>query len=637
MEARPGKGLVTAELLRLAPTLIGVVVLLPVVVIVSTRLLGSSTDAALARAQALAAFWPAAIFLAVFLVPYFLNLSKENNFTALHLSRGAARLVLFFVVCFVLSLILAPRRETDVVLNIVNFHLFLGTFLFLLATLFILTQALGAAGSTGQAIVTFLGLAMVGTVLYFNPLVESEVVSDPFRDFASHLCIGANPLVVSFQSFLGVDVFHVQSVYQFSALSSYPYRYPAWDTVAGAYFLLGTVMLLGSVLAHFLRVILPKNLMRRRLLLLREERHTRLMDWTESLAKAPAQPVMTAPAPAQTISAGSASILESLFQESAIPLEGPDAPEEPTEADLPAVDEGDVQSQELPVDEPTSPDEEQGSAPEETSHDVEPGESWLLPSGPSPEETSPPIDEENAQEKDAKDSLTPKPGPQSGSRLLGNLLQEFYDEPDEEGEALPMSPPMPDEAAKEPKTETAPDPYVEPETISFEELEARELQLDTDKDAELPSSPEADWEEKGDEDSRPPKPKSKTGILGNLMKELSDEPSDEEGEALTPATEEASPSMPDESAQELKPETSPPHEPYVEPETISFEELEARERQQDPDKDAEPPSSPEADWEEKGAEDGGPPKPAPKPKTGLLGGLLRELSDEPSDEEEGTE
>ncbi len=318
MEQIRGKRGISTRLWAVAPYLAGVAVVYPASVFAAGLLLPGieARDGGHAGARTLFASWQFAFFLAAVLLPLFLNRTAHNNFSRAAAYSGLLRFAGFAAVSFVCSLLLSPSLEPRAVLNAVNLHIFLFSFAFLLSSVFYLCEGAGAGGNASQLAATSIGLAMVGTVLYFNPLIEGELVSETFRETSIRACIGLNPVIVALHNFVGVDFFHQAGVYEFSSASSFRYEYPSWQGAAGMYVLAGSGLLMTGILAHFLRVVLPQNLLQHEIRLSRESRRTRISAWQAGEAEeipaarliAPAVHADDAPGPAQ-----GPSILESLF------------------------------------------------------------------------------------------------------------------------------------------------------------------------------------------------------------------------------------------------------------------------------------------------------------------------------------
>ncbi len=422
MEPKQGQRGLKGLAYRLSPFLIGAAVLYPASVAVVAWLMpaGPVGSEASRAARLLVSSWQVAFLLAAVLVPLFLNRSLRNNLTVPAMLSGALRSAFLIGVSAAISVFLVPSRDAQSLLNIVNFHIFLSAFAFLLGSVFYLGEGLGAGGNASQFASTLTGFAMIGTVFYWDPLIEGDLATESVRNAAASLCIGANPVIVAMHNFMGIDFFHIEEIYSFSALAGYYYQYPSWQGTATWYLLAGSGLAMCSMLAYMLRVVLPENLLQRDVRVNRERKLAKISEWQAGAAEdlRESRPVLLDEAPAEAQAAPKEqSILESLFGSMEQSVDGGNAP--------------------APAGGPESTAEEDSRIAEKAliiDNEIDAGESW--------------------EEKAAALGLTPEPVAESAPEPPLEPAAEQAPEP--AAEAAP-------EPAEEPDAEPVPAPAAAPE------------------------------------------------------------------------------------------------------------------------------------------------------------------------------
>ncbi len=127
-------------------------------------------------------------------------------------------------------------------------------FCLLLAAAFALVRCIGAEPMAAQFVSLLVACALVGTVFYADPLVETEMPPET-RSRVINAVLAPNPIMAITWSLLRFDLLHRQVMYdRISVIGRfYAYEYPRWWAVSCGYLVCAALMLLGA--ARFRRCV----------------------------------------------------------------------------------------------------------------------------------------------------------------------------------------------------------------------------------------------------------------------------------------------------------------------------------------------------------------------------------------------
>ena len=161
-----------------------------------------------------------------------------------------------FVIAIAIILILLSVTFKVNLTNALKLCLFLAAFEMALAGGFYLLSILFNA-KISQLLISLLVVAMLGTIFYFNPIIEKYEESGYTSGQIAEVCnvaLQANPYGVVSGSIFGIDFIREnKGIYRNSLISLYNFRYPDWTKVLAGYIIFSVIASGFAILANFLR------------------------------------------------------------------------------------------------------------------------------------------------------------------------------------------------------------------------------------------------------------------------------------------------------------------------------------------------------------------------------------------------
>ncbi len=120
-------------------------------------------------------------------------------------------------------------------------------FCLLLAAVFAFVRCIGAEPMAAQFVSLVMACALVGTVFYADPIVETEM-PPATRSRVINAVLAPNPIMAITWSLLRFDLLHRQVMYdRISVIGRfYAYEYPQWWTVSCGYIVCAALLLCGA-------------------------------------------------------------------------------------------------------------------------------------------------------------------------------------------------------------------------------------------------------------------------------------------------------------------------------------------------------------------------------------------------------
>ena len=165
-----------------------------------------------------------------FIIPFLIAITVNRvNRHRTAIIRCVLFLLILFAILYVLSIVCGEYAVTFAKLAV-----FLSAFAVLIFSLFYLLSALRLPSLISQVVIYLVVILMVGTIFWFNPIIEnaesSGLSSEDITDRAN-LALALNPYVVV-GSILNMDVMRFNILYSSSLIAKYNFRYTSWTTVA---------------------------------------------------------------------------------------------------------------------------------------------------------------------------------------------------------------------------------------------------------------------------------------------------------------------------------------------------------------------------------------------------------------------
>ena len=165
-----------------------------------------------------------------FIIPFLIAITVNRvNRHRTAIIRCVLFLLILFAILYVLSIVCG-----EYVITFAELAVFLSAFAVLIFSIFYLLSALRLLPIISQVVIYLVVILMVGTIFWFNPIIEdaesSGLSSGDITDRAN-LALTLNPYVVV-GSILDMDVMRFNILYRSSLIAKYNFRYPSWTAVA---------------------------------------------------------------------------------------------------------------------------------------------------------------------------------------------------------------------------------------------------------------------------------------------------------------------------------------------------------------------------------------------------------------------